>query len=36
MEQGPEQKPDLTELLRKWRADNWLARFTDNHLLSDK
>ena len=20
-------KPDLTELLRKWKADNWLDRF---------
>lgn len=24
-------KPDLTELLRKWKADNWLRRF--NHGL---
>lgn len=26
-EKEPQQKPDLAELLRKWRADNWLDRF---------
>jgi len=26
MEEEPT-KPDLTELLRKWKADNWLRRF---------
>lgn len=27
MEKEPQPKPDLTELLRKWKADNWLDRF---------